>query len=48
MKELKVYFTSNLHGYVYPTDYIEKNEKNIGLLNISNLANNMNSFSFLY
>lgn len=39
MKELKVYFTSDLHGYVYPTDYIEKNEKNIGLLNIINNFN---------
>ena len=29
MKELKIYFTSDLHGYVYPTDYIERNEKNI-------------------
>ena len=39
MKELKVYFTSDLHGYVYPTDYIEKNEKNIGLINIINNFN---------
>ena len=29
MKELKIYFTSDLHGYVYPTDYVERNEKNI-------------------
>lgn len=36
MKNLKVYFTSDLHGYVYPTDYIDKSEKNIGLLNIIN------------
>lgn len=36
MKELKIYFTSDLHGYVYPTDYVERNEKNIGLLNIIN------------
>ena len=34
MKNLKIYFTSDLHGYVYPTDYVERNEKNIGLLNI--------------
>ena len=33
MKELKIYFTSDLHGYVYPTDYTERSEKNIGLLN---------------
>jgi len=36
MKNLKVYFTSDLHGYVYPTDYVDKSEKNIGLLNIIN------------
>ena len=39
MKELKIYFTSDLHGYVYPTDYVERNEKNIGLLNIINHFN---------
>ena len=36
IKELKIYFTSDLHGYIYPTDYIEKSKKNIGLLNIIN------------
>ncbi|MEF9991034.1 MAG: bifunctional UDP-sugar hydrolase/5'-nucleotidase [Romboutsia sp.] len=36
MKNLKIYFTSDLHGYIYPTDYINKSEKNIGLLNIIN------------
>ncbi|RDY25646.1 bifunctional metallophosphatase/5'-nucleotidase [Romboutsia weinsteinii] len=36
MKNLKIYFTSDLHGYIYPTDYIDKIEKNIGLLNIIN------------
>ena len=32
MKNLKVYFTSDLHGYMYPTDYIDRSQKNIGLL----------------
>lgn len=36
MKHLKVYFTSDLHGYVYPTDYLDQEEKNIGLLNCMN------------
>ena len=36
MKNLKIYFTSDLHGYVYPTDYIDRSQKNIGLLNIIN------------
>lgn len=36
MKSLKIYFTSDLHGYVYPTDYVVKTDKNIGLLNIIN------------
>ncbi|MEG1310744.1 MAG: bifunctional UDP-sugar hydrolase/5'-nucleotidase [Romboutsia sp.] len=36
MKNLKIYFTSDLHGYVYPTDYIDRDKKNLGLLNIIN------------
>ena len=36
MKNLKIYFTSDLPGYVYPTDYIDRSQKNIGLLNIIN------------
>lgn len=38
MKKLKIYFTSDLHGYVYPTDYRDANEKNMnmGLLKIIN------------
>lgn len=36
MKNLKIYFTSDLHGYVYPTDYVNTEEKSIGLLNIIN------------
>lgn len=36
MKNLKIYFTSDLHGYVYPTNYVDKTQKNIGLLNIIN------------
>ena len=34
MKQLKIYFTSDLHGYVYPTDYTDRTEKPMGLLNI--------------
>ena len=34
MKNLKIYFTSDMHGYIYPTNYVDGNEKNIGLLNI--------------
>lgn len=36
MKNLKIYFTSDVHGYVYPTDYLEKSMKDIGLLNCIN------------
>lgn len=39
MKKLKIYFTSDLHGYVYPTDYRDDNEKNMGILNIINQFN---------
>ena len=34
MKQLKIYFTSDLHGYIYPTDYTDTVEKPLGLLNI--------------
>ena len=34
MKQLKLYFTSDLHGYVYPTDYTDRTEKPMGMLNI--------------
>ncbi len=36
MKNLKVYFTSDLHGYMYPTDYVNKEEKSMGLMNMIN------------
>ena len=36
MKELKIYFTSDLHGYVYPTDYRDDKEINMGMLKIIN------------
>lgn len=36
MKHLKLYFTSDLHGYMYPTDYLDQQKKNIGLLNCMN------------
>lgn len=32
MKELKIYFTSDLHGYVFPTDYTDTIEKPMGIL----------------
>ena len=36
MKNLKIYFTSDMHGYLYPTNYIDKEPKNIGLINMIN------------
>ena len=30
-KKLTVYFTSDLHGYIYPTDYRGQGEKELGL-----------------
>ena len=27
MKNLKIYFTSDLHGYVYPTDYVNRKRR---------------------
>jgi 2',3'-cyclic-nucleotide 2'-phosphodiesterase/3'-nucleotidase len=36
MKSLKIYFTSDIHGYFYPTTYGDKSEKNLGLLKCAN------------
>lgn len=36
MKNLKIYFTSDMHGFVYPTDYASKELKHLGMLNIIN------------
>jgi 2',3'-cyclic-nucleotide 2'-phosphodiesterase/3'-nucleotidase len=30
-KKLKIYFTSDVHGYFYPTTYGDRTEKNVGL-----------------
>ena len=30
-KKLTIYFTSDLHGYIYPTDYRSREERDIGL-----------------
>ena len=30
-KTLTVYFTSDLHGYIYPTDYRSRDERDVGL-----------------
>ena len=35
MKTLKIYFTSDLHGYIFPTNYADTAEKDLGLLKIS-------------
>lgn len=36
MKNLKIYFTSDMHGFVYPTDYTDNVKKPMGMLNIIN------------
>lgn len=36
MKEVKIYFTSDIHGFVSPTDYRDNTQKHIGALNIIN------------
>ncbi|MDR0922520.1 MAG: bifunctional metallophosphatase/5'-nucleotidase [Lactobacillales bacterium] len=33
MKELKIYYTSDTHGYLYPTDYADDAPKELGLMN---------------
>ncbi|OON99443.1 MAG: bifunctional metallophosphatase/5'-nucleotidase [Epulopiscium sp. Nele67-Bin004] len=34
MKQLKIYFTSDMHGYVFPTDYRDHEDKSIGMLKL--------------
>lgn len=36
MKDLKIYFTSDVHGYIYPTDYTDTTQKPLGFLNMLN------------
>ncbi|MGL4772236.1 MAG: bifunctional metallophosphatase/5'-nucleotidase [Clostridium sp.] len=36
MKNLKIYFTSDIHGFVYPTDYTNNDLKAVGMLNLIN------------
>ncbi|MGX7244546.1 bifunctional metallophosphatase/5'-nucleotidase [Enterococcus quebecensis] len=31
-KNMKIYYTSDVHGYLFPTDYADTEEKNMGLL----------------
>lgn len=35
-RTLKMYYTSDTHGYLFPTDYVSKQEKNMGLLSCIN------------
>lgn len=34
MKNLTLYFTSDVHGYIYPTDYTDTTKKPVGFLNM--------------
>lgn len=33
-KNLKIYYTSDTHGYIFPTDYINKEQKPMGVLSL--------------
>lgn len=35
-KKLSIYFTSDLHGYIYPTDYRTQDERDLGLFKCAN------------
>ena len=35
-QKLTIYFTSDIHGYIYPTDYRSREEKDIGLFKCAN------------
>ena len=34
--KLRIYFTSDIHGHIYPTDYRGKGEQDIGLFKCAN------------
>lgn len=36
MKTLKIYFTSDMHGFVHPTDYTDNTKKPMGMINTIN------------
>ena len=36
-KTLQIYFTSDLHAFIYPTDYRGGEERELGVLNCDNL-----------
>ena len=38
-ERISVVVTSDVHGYVYPTDYSDRTERNIGLAKVSTLVN---------
>ena len=33
-KTLRIFYTSDIHGYLFPTDYVEEGEKELGLMRI--------------
>lgn len=35
MKNFKLYYTSDVHGYLFPTDYIQTNQQPLGLINVA-------------
>ena len=32
MKKMKIYYTSDVHGYLYPTDYLSDDVQAMGLM----------------
>lgn len=36
MKKLRIYFTSDIHGYIYPTDYRSREARDMGLFKCAN------------
>ncbi|CAM3202153.1 bifunctional metallophosphatase/5'-nucleotidase [Leuconostoc rapi] len=34
MKQFKIYYTSDVHGYLFPTDYIKDGQQPLGLINV--------------
>lgn len=35
MKQFKIYYTSDVHGYLFPTDYIQDEPQDLGLINVA-------------
>ncbi len=39
MKNIKIYYSTDIHGYIFPTNYVKKEIQDLGLLKFSSIIN---------